>query len=235
MIDPAVDAGFGETRGQVTARLGERSFGATRSFTAGGAGGCRHRGNSETQRRQHRKVRNSRTLEDPSVGAAKGLRIRGNLETHRRRSREMQDSGRPRRLIAGVTGEREIRGNSKIRSKGARKGAGFEETRRPVSGEAGGAKFRGNPEFHRQASRRRWIRGNWKTHRQVERDEAWSSVTCEFTVIETPGAPASGVFVCARLTLAPIPNGLHHLREKAACTVLIGASPSDSRAGLPPY
>jgi len=153
MIDPAVDAGFGETRGQVTARLGERSFGATRSFTAGGAGGCRHRGNSETQRRQHRKVRNSRTLEDPSVGAAKGLRIRGNLETHRRRSREMQDSGRPRRLIAGVTGEREIRGNSKIRSKGARKGAGFEETRRPVSGEVGGAKFRGNPEFHRQPSR----------------------------------------------------------------------------------
>jgi hypothetical protein len=107
----------------------------------------------DTQRRQHRKVRNSRTLEDPSVGAAKGLRIRGNLETHRRRSREMQDSGRPRRLIAGVTGEREIRGNSKIRSKGARKGAGFEETRRPVSGEVGGAKFRGNPEFHRQPSR----------------------------------------------------------------------------------
>ena len=174
MIDPAVDAGFGETRGQVTARLEERSFGVTRSFTAGGAGGCRHRGNSETQRRQHRKVRDSRTLGDLPFGAAKGLRIRGNPETHRRRSREMQSSGRPRRLIAGVTGGREIRGNSKIRSKGARKDAGFEETRRPVLGEAGGAKFRGNPEFHRQPSRGRWIRGNWKTHRQVERDEAWS-------------------------------------------------------------
>jgi len=96
MIDPAVDAGFEETRGQVTARLEERSFGATRSFTAGGAGGCRHRGNSETQRRRSRKVRDSRTLEDPSIGVAKGAKIRGNLETHPRRNWEMRRRGNPK-------------------------------------------------------------------------------------------------------------------------------------------
>jgi hypothetical protein len=66
MIDPAVDAGFGENRGQVTARLEERSFGATRSFTAGAledagievtrrrmdgnAERCEIRGNSEIRR-----------------------------------------------------------------------------------------------------------------------------------------------------------------------------------------
>jgi hypothetical protein len=170
IIDPAVKAGFGETR--------RRGYGAT--------GGCENRGNLGIHRQRCRRSGESGQPEDQQQAALEEVKIRGNPKIQRRESWKVREPGQPgdpptgtlrergfgatRRLTVGTAGRCRIRGNPKThrearleeRRFGAtrrftRKGspmvARFEETRRSIAGTAGRCRMRGNPEPHRKAGR----------------------------------------------------------------------------------
>jgi hypothetical protein len=99
------------------------------------AEGAKIRGDPEIHRRDRRRARDSRQLEDPPVGIAGGCRIRGNPGTRRRSCGRSEDSGRP--------------GDSPLVTL---KDARFEVTRSSVAGTAGRCWMRGNLQPHRSAA-----------------------------------------------------------------------------------
>jgi hypothetical protein len=174
------------------------------------------RGNPEIRRRQSRRMRDSRKLEEPSPAPGR-CRLWGNPETHRKALLEERRLGETRRITAGTAEGCGIRGNSmnhrrksrKMQNSGRpedcieRRGRTVEDAGRP-----GDLKPATPKDVEREETRR--------THRRHSSRDAGSEETRSLIAklngtihgpnalrvhtIEAPETPVSGVFVFALLT-----------------------------------